>query len=146
GVLVSQLFCANFFHSDKLEQQWYALYVCILWGYCMSLKGFWRAVLYWPVRWLTRFETILDDATAQIVGDNNIVYVMRSTSNTDMLVAQRALKRAGLPDPTEDLMVNGQQLARVMYLDQTDHGSAEQAIEDFEKLISAHQKDQQLNV
>ncbi|WP_404409031.1 glycerol-3-phosphate 1-O-acyltransferase PlsB [Pseudidiomarina marina] len=112
----------------------------------MSLKGFWRALMFWPVRWLTRFETILDDATAQIVGDNNVVYVMRSTSNTDMLVAQRALRSAGLPDPTEDLMINGQQLARVMYLDQTDHGSAEKAIEDFEKLISAHQKDQQLNV
>lgn len=112
----------------------------------MSLKGFWRGIMYWPVRWLTRFETILDDATAQIVGDNNVVYVMRSTSNTDMLVAQRALKQAGLPDPTEDLLINGQQLARVMFLDQTDHGSAEKAIEDFEKLIAAHQQDQQLNV
>lgn len=112
----------------------------------MSLRGFWRAIMYWPVRWLTRFEIILDDTAQQVVGDNNVVYVMRSTSTTDMLVAQRALKQAGLPDPTDELFINGQQLARVMFLDQTDHGSAQQAIADFEKLIAAHQKDSQLNI
>ncbi|RWU11265.1 glycerol-3-phosphate 1-O-acyltransferase [Pseudidiomarina gelatinasegens] len=112
----------------------------------MSLRGFWRAIMYWPVRWLTRFEIILDDTAQQVVGDNNVVYVMRSTSTTDMLVAQRALKQAGLPDPADELFINGQQLARVMFLDQTDHGSAQQAIADFEKLIAAHQKDSQLNI
>ena len=112
----------------------------------MSLKGFWRAVMYWPVRWLTRFEIILDDAAQQAVGDANVVYVMRSTSTTDMLVAQRALKAAGLADPTEELMINGQRCARVMFLDQTNFGSARQAITDFEQLIAAHQKDAQLNV
>ncbi|WP_417659432.1 glycerol-3-phosphate 1-O-acyltransferase PlsB [Pseudidiomarina sp.] len=112
----------------------------------MSLRGFWRAIMYWPVRWLTRFEIILDDTAQQVVGDNNVVYVMRSTSTTDMLVAQRALKQAGLPDPTDELIINGQQLARVMFLDQTDHGSARKAIADFEKLIAAHQKDSQLNI
>ncbi|WP_417666168.1 glycerol-3-phosphate 1-O-acyltransferase PlsB [Pseudidiomarina sp.] len=112
----------------------------------MSLRGFWRAIMYWPVRWLTRFEIILDDTAQQVVGDNNVVYVMRSTSTTDMLVAQRALKQAGLPDPTDELFINGQQLARVMFLDQTDHSSAQRAIADFEKLIAAHQKDSQLNI
>lgn len=112
----------------------------------MSLKGFWRACMYWPVRWLTRYEVILDDTAQQAVGNKHVVYVMRSTSTTDMLVAQRALQKVGLPDPTEDLFINGEQLPRVMYLDQTDHGSAQQAITDFEKLIAAHQKDAQLNI
>ncbi|MBR9907605.1 MAG: glycerol-3-phosphate 1-O-acyltransferase PlsB [Gammaproteobacteria bacterium] len=112
----------------------------------MSLKGFWRACMYWPVRWLTRYEVILDDTAQQVVGEKHVVYVMRSTSTTDLLVAQRALQSAGLPDPTEDLMINGEQLSRVMYLDQTDHGSAQQAITDFERLIATHQKDSKLNI
>lgn len=112
----------------------------------MSLKGFWRACMYWPVRWLTRYEVILDDTAQQVVGEKHVVYVMRSTSTTDLLVAQRALQSAGLPDPTEDLMINGEQLSRVMYLDQTDHGSAQQAITDFERLIACHQKDSKLNI
>ena len=112
----------------------------------MSLKGFWRACMYWPVRWLTRYEVILDDTAQQVVGEKHVVYVMRSTSTTDLLVAQRALQSVGLPDPTDDLMINGQQLSRVMYLDQTDHDCAQQAITDFEKLIGAHQKDSQLNI
>lgn len=112
----------------------------------MSLKGFWRACMYWPVRWLTRYEVILDDNAQQAIGEKHVVYVMRSTSTTDLLVAQRALQATGLPDPTEDLYINGEQLSRVMYLDQTDHGSAQQAIVDFERLIAAHQKDAQLNI
>lgn len=112
----------------------------------MSLKGFWRACMYWPVRWLTRFEVILDDTAQSAVGNKHVVYVMRSTSNTDLLVAQRALQQVGLPDPTEDLLINGATLSRVMYLDQTDRGSAQKAITDFERLIEAHQKDAQLNI
>src|SRR5690554_591747 len=112
----------------------------------MSLKRFWRALLYWPVRWLTRFEFILDESAQQLAGCDHVVYVLRSTSLTDQLVAERAIREAGLPELQSELWINGQQYARVMYLDQTAQDSAEQALVDFEKLIAAHQADPQLNV
>lgn len=112
----------------------------------MSLKRFWRALLYWPVRWLTRFEFILDESAQQLAGCDHVVYVLRSTSLTDQLVAERAIREAGLPELQSELWINGQQYARVMYLDQTAQDSAAQALVDFEKLIAAHQADPQLNV
>ncbi len=112
----------------------------------MSWKGVWRALMYWPVRLLTRFETIRDEAVEPLAGNKLVVYVMRSTSTTDMIVAQRALEQAGLPDPTEPLVVNGKSFARVMYLDQTDHDSAQRAIKDFEALLESHQADSTLDV
>ncbi|MDX1526293.1 MAG: glycerol-3-phosphate 1-O-acyltransferase PlsB [Pseudidiomarina maritima] len=112
----------------------------------MSLKGFWRSLLHWPVRWLTRFEIIVDESVQGLKGSDHVVYVMRSVSNADLLVAQRALRAAGLPDPTQLLLLNGNEYARVMYLDQTDQHSAQQAIKDFEQLLNAHQQDRSLAV
>src|SRR5690606_21378064 len=112
----------------------------------MSLKRFWRALLYWPVRWLTRFEFILDESAQQLAGGDHVVYVLRSTSLTDQLVAERAIREAGLPELQSELWINGQQYARVMYLDKTAQDSASHALVVFETLIAALQAVPQLNV
>ncbi|MFC0445997.1 glycerol-3-phosphate 1-O-acyltransferase PlsB [Pseudidiomarina halophila] len=116
----------------------------------MSWRGFVAKLMYWPVRWLTRFEVIFDETiSADVSADNgsqHVVYVMRSTSITDLLVAQRALLKAGLPDPTEPLLINGTRHARVMYLEQTRAETNEMAVEEFQQLLQSHEKERQLNV
>ncbi|MDN7126193.1 glycerol-3-phosphate 1-O-acyltransferase PlsB [Pseudidiomarina sp. 1APR75-33.1] len=116
----------------------------------MSWRGFVAKVMYWPVRWLTRFEVIFDETisaeTAADTGAQHVVYVMRSTSVTDLLVAQRALRDAGLPDPTDPLLINGTEHARVMYLEQAKADTSEAAIEEFLQLLKSHEKESKLNV
>ena len=112
----------------------------------MSLRGLWRSLLYWPVRWLTRFEVILDPAAQATVGSEQVVYVMRSTSLTDFIVAQRALQRAGLPDPNQPLLLNGREFPRVMYLAKGKDESAAAAIDELLELLEAHHQDNSLQV
>ena len=80
----------------------------------MSLRGLGRSLLYWPVRWLTRFEVILDQAAQSWIGTHQVVYVMRSTSLTDLLVVERALQQLVLPTARQPLLVNGREFPRVM--------------------------------
>ena len=112
----------------------------------MSLRGLWRSLLYWPIRWLTRFEIILDKAGQAAIGSEQVVYVMRSTSLTDFMVAQRALTAAGLPDPGQPLLLNGHQFPRVMYLAKGKDDSAAAAIDELRALLEAHQQDSSLQV
>ncbi|CAB0150643.1 Glycerol-3-phosphate acyltransferase [Pseudidiomarina piscicola] len=116
----------------------------------MSWRGLVAKLLYWPVRWLTRFETIFDaevDADKTADGTSqHVVYVMRSTSVTDFLVAQRAVRKAGLPALTDPLIINGHRHARVMYLEQAEAETNEVAIEEFLDLLQSHQKERQLNI
>ncbi|RUO63007.1 glycerol-3-phosphate 1-O-acyltransferase PlsB [Pseudidiomarina insulisalsae] len=112
----------------------------------MSWRGFVAKILYWPVRWLTRFETIFDETISAVGDPQHVVYVMRSTSVTDQLVAERALKRAGLPELSEPLLLNGERHARVMYLEQAKAQTSEAAIDEFLHLLKSHEKDRSLDV
>jgi len=125
----------------------------------MSLRGFWRSVLHFPVRWLTRFEVIVDPAEAALepsgdasetatasatknakAASTDTVYVMRSNSVADLLVAQRALQGKGLPDPLSPVVVNGKELPRVMLLPEAAPDSSQQAIDEFQQLLEFHQQ------
>ncbi|MDX1706131.1 glycerol-3-phosphate 1-O-acyltransferase PlsB [Pseudidiomarina sp.] len=112
----------------------------------MSFRGFWLKVLYWPVRWFTRFEVILDKDAEALKGAEQVVYVMRSTSVTDLLVARRALRGADLPDPREPLLLNGVEHARTLYLERVGRPSSEVAIDEFLSLLKNHQQDSSLDV
>lgn len=112
----------------------------------MRWRAFVAKVLYWPVRWLTRFETIFDETISAVGDPQHVVYVMRSTSVTDLLVANRALRKAGLPNLTEPLLINGERHARVMYLEQAKADTNEAAIDEFLHLLASHKKERQLDV
>lgn len=112
----------------------------------MSLRGLGRSLLYWPVRWLTRFEVILDQAAQSCIGSDQVVYVMRSTSLTDLIVAERALQQLGLPTVQQPLLVNGKEFPRVMYLAKGKDDSAAVAIDELLALLEAHQHDRAINV
>ncbi|MBY6064019.1 glycerol-3-phosphate 1-O-acyltransferase [Pseudidiomarina sediminum] len=112
----------------------------------MSWRSFVAKLMYWPVRWLTRFETIFDETVGNTQNPEHVVYVMRSTSVTDYLLARRAMLRAGLPDPAEPLIINGERHARVMYLEQARTDTNEVAIDEFLHLLQSHKKETSLNV
>ncbi|WP_411359968.1 glycerol-3-phosphate 1-O-acyltransferase PlsB [Pseudidiomarina salilacus] len=112
----------------------------------MSWRGFVGKLLYWPVRWLTRFEVIFDEDLQDRITPEHVVYVMRSSSVTDLLVVKRALAKAGLPDPEEPLLINGVRHARIMYLEQAQPRRNEQAVDEFLQLLQSHQKEPNLNV
>ena len=112
----------------------------------MSWIPFWRAILRGPTRWFTRFETILDSEVKTTDHADQVVYVMRSQSATDQLVAQRALRAEGLPDLHEPLWLNGTAYPRLLYLAPAKTKAAEQAVDTFQQLLEAHAKDPSLAV
>ena len=114
----------------------------------MASQGWFYSVIKHPLRWLTRFIAIADDAESgdASVADKPVVYVMRSTSRADYSILQRAARQKQLPDPSMPLVVNGKSFTRVMYLEQAESDSSQQAIEDFHQLLEAHHADQQLDI
>ncbi len=70
----------------------------------MANQSWIYAVIKHPLRWLTRFIAIADEAEAgdASVKDKPIVYVMRSTSRADFSMLQRAAASKSLPDPEQN--------------------------------------------
>lgn len=114
----------------------------------MAGQGWFYSLIKHPLRWLTRFIAIADEAEAgdASVAGKPIVYVMRSTSRSDFAILQRAAKQMNLPEPTEPLVINGKRFARVMFLEEAVSDSSQQAIEEFHQLLEAHQADPELDI
>ncbi|MGM0481888.1 MAG: glycerol-3-phosphate 1-O-acyltransferase PlsB [Pseudomonadota bacterium] len=105
-------------------------------------------LLKYPLRWMTQFMAIADDAESEQspLGSKPLVYVMRSTSKADFSILQQAAERMQLPDPQQPLDIAGQTHPRVMFLEQAEIGSSEQAITEFQQLLQAHQSDSELDI
>lgn len=112
----------------------------------MNLRGFWYSLLRWPVRWLTRFEVIVDAPEDAETKATDTVYVMRSNSVADLLVAQRALQKKGLADPRSPLRIGNTELPRVMLLAEAEPDSSRQAIDEFHQLLEFHRQHPQCNI
>lgn len=114
----------------------------------MAGHGWFYSLIKHPLRWLTRFIAIADEAEAgdACVTDKPIVYVMRSTSRSDFSILQRAAKQMRLPDPTEPLVINGKRFTRVMFLEEAVSDSSQQAIAEFHQLLEAHHADPDLDI
>ncbi|MCC5878934.1 MAG: glycerol-3-phosphate 1-O-acyltransferase PlsB [Idiomarina sp.] len=112
----------------------------------MMLKRFLFAVFKWPVRWLTKAETILDDHAAEPSHKDHIVYVMKSPSLADLVVLQRAAKQYDLPDPMQPLTVNGRSFDRVLFVEDPKKRLQYAAQQPFGELLSLHQHDPDCNV
>ncbi|EKE81504.1 glycerol-3-phosphate 1-O-acyltransferase PlsB [Idiomarina xiamenensis] len=115
----------------------------------MSQSGWFYRIIRHPIRWLTRFETIVDNADEQALSElrqAQVVYVMRSTSNADLSIVQRAAKRLQLPDPTQPLLIGGKKHDRVMFVEEATVDGSQRAIRAFEQLLQAHKNDTELDV
>ncbi|RUO76020.1 glycerol-3-phosphate 1-O-acyltransferase PlsB [Idiomarina seosinensis] len=114
----------------------------------MATQSWLYSMVKHPLRWMTRFIAIADDVDEQRspLGTQPLVYVMRSTSKADFSILQRAAAAKKLPDPQHPLTVNGKSFPRVMFLEQAKSDSNEQAIEEFQQLLSAHQADPELDI
>lgn len=112
----------------------------------MANQSWFYSIVKHPIKWLTKFSSIADEPVN--AGDNQrpIVYVMRSTSKADFSILQRAASEQQLPDPQQPLLINGKRFARVMFLEQAQSDSSEQAITEFHQLLAAHQADAELDI
>lgn len=111
-------------------------------------QGWFYSVIKHPLKWLTRFIAIADEADSENAPDSSkpIVYVMRSTSRADLSIIQRAALQHQFPDPAEPLLINGKRFSRVMYLEQTQSNSSQVALTQFQQLLEAHQADSSLDI
>jgi glycerol-3-phosphate O-acyltransferase len=112
----------------------------------MSAKKVLFSIFKWPVRWLTKFEAIRDDHDATPSAANHIVYVMRSPSFSDLVVTQRAAQKLGLPDPTEPLVIDGQEVPRVLYVEDPRKRLRYASEAPFQTLLELHKKNPDCNV
>src|SRR5690554_3357156 len=103
-------------------------------------------LLRWPLRWVTRFKAIADAHDTQASAPDHVVYVMRSPSATDLLIAQRAAGQLGLPDPMSTFLVNGKEFPRVLYVEDKRKRLEYDPIDPFSELLALHKADSELNV
>lgn len=114
----------------------------------MARAGWLFQLIRYPLRLITKDQTIVDGGDEELatLRRTPVVYVMRSTSKADLVIAQRACRRMGLPDPTEPVNVNGTTVDRVLYLEQSQSRVSAQALATFKQLMSAHHQDHTLDV
>ena len=112
----------------------------------MSLKRYLYSVFKWPVRWLTKAETILDEHDATPSASDHIVYVMKAPSLADLVVLQRAAHQHGLPNPMQPLTINGQTFDRVLFVEDPKRRLEYAAQVPFSKLLQLHQQQPECNV
>ncbi|RAJ99152.1 glycerol-3-phosphate 1-O-acyltransferase PlsB [Aliidiomarina maris] len=112
----------------------------------MSFKRYLYAICKWPVRWLTKAETILDPHDSVASDANHIVYVMKSPSLSDLVVLQRAAKQHQLPDPLSPLTIEGQTFDRVLFVEDPKRKLDYAAEQPFGQLLALHQQHPKHNV
>lgn len=112
----------------------------------MSLKRYLFSICKWPVRWLTKAETILDEYAVEPSAKDHIVYVMKSPSMADLVVLQRAARHHNLPDPMSALIINGQRFDRVLFVEDPRQRLQYAAQQPFGDLLALHQADPACNI
>lgn len=105
----------------------------------MSIKHTLFQIFKWPVRWLTKAETICDEHQSSPSAPQHVVYVMKSPSFSDLVVLQRAAKAQGLPDPMTALEIDGKQFDRVLFVEDPKRRLEYAAEEPFGQLLALHQ-------
>lgn len=112
----------------------------------MSIKRTLFTVFKWPVRWLTKAEAIVDEHESEPSAPDHIVYVMKSPSFSDLVVAQRSARQLGMPDPLEPLVINDVSYPRVLFVEDPKNRLEYSATQPFHDLLSLHQNEPQQNV
>lgn len=112
----------------------------------MNKSSWMQQLLRWPIRLMTRFKAIADEHDTTPSASDHVVYVMRSPSETDLLVAQRAAEELNLPDPTSPFVINGKEFPRVLYVADDRNRLEYDPVEPFTQLLELHEHDPTLNV
>lgn len=112
----------------------------------MSFKRYLFSLFKWPVRWMTKVETIIDEHDSIASNADHIVYVMKAPSLSDLVVLQRAARQHGLPDPMQPLTINGETFDRVLFVEDPKQRLEYAAQEPFRRLLQLHQRELDCNV
>ena len=85
----------------------------------LAIRNLFYLLLRLPLKLLVQCKVIADGTLVadQLTSDQPIFYVLRHQSASDVVSLRTACKKQNLPDPTEKVMLNGQELSRLLFLE-----------------------------
>lgn len=108
-------------------------------------------LLCWPIRFLVRFKIVPDDVVAELALDTSrpLLYVCHTRSASDLATLRRVCKQLQLPDPLQQVELNGQLYRRTLFLEKP-HAiiggrGKTRALQQGEALLKAHLEDPSLD-
>ncbi|MBV2130911.1 glycerol-3-phosphate 1-O-acyltransferase PlsB [Arsukibacterium indicum] len=83
-----------------------------------SLLSLFTALLKWPLRLLVKFKIVPDNTVTELALDLNrpVFYICHTESASDLATLRRVCQKLELPDPLVPVALDGQQLARTLFL------------------------------
>lgn len=118
-------------------------------GMFSSLSLF-TTLLKWPLRLLVKFKIVPDNPLEQlgIMPERPLFYICHTESASDLATLRRVCQQLALPDPLEQVTLNGQQLPRTLFLEKPHQliggRSKTRALKLGQTLLAAHLADPQL--
>lgn len=120
----------------------------------LHLRSFFYFLFQLPFKLLTRCEVIQADINSDSVTRNKqpIFYIIRTQSISDFLTLRAACKQQNLPDPLEQVDVNGKQFSRILYLEKPTpvfgKGTSNKTnvLKQGQALLELHKSDENLDV
>jgi glycerol-3-phosphate O-acyltransferase len=119
----------------------------------LAIRKLFYLLLRFPLALLVRCKVVADNivSSAGLTPERPVFYVLRHQSASDVLSLRTACKKAKLPDPLEKVMVNGQALSRLLFLEKPTAlfhwrkpGKTTAIAQGFE-LLNAHANDEHLD-
>ena len=111
------------------------------------------AIISLPVKWLVRANSIPADIEQELGIDKNkpIIYLLRTSSVTDQLALKMSAEAVGLPSPTEEIKLCGQEHRSCLFLQQPQsilRGTSKSTdiAQDFTKLFQLHRDNEDLDI
>lgn len=85
----------------------------------LAIRKFFYLLLRLPVRLFVRCKVVADEIinSGQLTTEQPVFYVLRHQSASDVLSLRTACIKANLPDPLEEVNIDGQTLSRLLFLE-----------------------------
>lgn len=83
----------------------------------LALRSFFYFILKYPLKFLVRSKVIADSSTITEQVNKPVFYIVHHRSASDLLTLQRACKKQNLPDPLEQITINGKTFDRTLCLE-----------------------------
>lgn len=110
------------------------------------------SLLFWPLKPWVKYKIIPAEPVAELGLSNEkpLFYITKVSSASDLATLQRVCKELSLPDPADEVALNGQRLPRTLFLEQPTplwgNRLEGNALEHGQELLKAHLADSQLQV